>query len=198
MKVSGRPGINEVEITRRYIKALHLPEEEKLLLTDGQIQGQEPPPYPSKPDPRMVIAQAKSQDGQARVAEAGARFKLDVDKHQFELQEIAAKIENLKANTMRTLADASDIANADAMERYKAEVDRLGAETAMKVKVAMEMTQREDAAKQAQQGAGQPGATPPGGPAKPGAGPQMKPGQPVHEGAPGAGPPGPVNQGQLQ
>ena len=191
LKVSGRPGINEVEITRRYIKALHLPEEEKLLLTDGQVQGQEPPPYPPKPDPRMVIAQAKAQEGQARVAEAGARFKLDVDKHQFELQELQARIENLKANTLRTLADASDIANADAMERYKAEMDRLGAEVAMKVKVAMEMTGRE------QQGQpGTPGSQPPGEPPKPGAGPQPKPGQPV----PGGGPAAlmPVNQGQLQ
>jgi len=195
LKVSGRPGINEVEITRRYIKSLHLPEEEKVLLTDGQVQGQEPPPYPAKPDPQMVMAQARSQDAQAKVAEAGARFKLDVDKHQFELQELQAKIENLKANTMRTLADASDIAGADAMERYKMEVDRLGAETAMKVKVAMEMTQREDAAKQQQGQPGKPGApgpNPPGGPPKPGAGPQPQPGQP----APAA--PMPVNPGQPQ
>lgn len=175
LKVSGRPGINEVEITRRYIKALHLPEEDKLLLTDEQVQGKEPPPYPPKPDPRMVIAQAKAQDFQARVAEAGARFKLDIDKHQFELQELQAKIENLKANTLRTLADASDIANADAMERYKAEMDRLGAEVAMKVKVAMEMT-----------GRGGPGAEPPGGSPKPGPGPQPQPGQPTPGGGPAA------------
>jgi chaperonin GroES len=168
LQVSGRPGVNEVEITRRYVKALHLPEEEKLLLTDGQIQGAEPPPYPKPPVPQMVIAQAKAQEGQAKVAEAGARFKLDVDKHQLELQEIQAKIENLKANTLRTLADASDIANADAMERYKAEMDRLGAEVQMKAKIAMEMTQR-----QAAQGAGgAPGpAGPPPGPPQAGGGP---------------------------
>lgn len=180
LQVSGRPGLNEVEITRRYVKSLHIPEEDKLLLTDAQMSGAEKPPFPPKPDPKMMAVQAKVQEGQAKVHEAGMRFQLDVDKHGLELQELEARIANLKADTILTLAKAADEGRADVIELYKHEMDKLAAEVEMKAKIAQAMVGK---AQGGAQGA-------PGAPSGPGAAQGQPPGGAQPGGAPGGAPAG--------
>jgi chaperonin GroES len=165
---SGRPGLNELEVTRLAVKSLHIEQGgDKLLLTDGQMSGEEPLPFKKPPDPRLVIAQAKMQEGQAKVHEAGMRFQLDVDKHLLELEELKARIENLRADTIKKIAEASDVAGADAMELYKADMARLDAEIQLKTKVSMEMTGRQGQGGQMQVQGQSPGSQPTGSPALP-------------------------------
>lgn len=158
--LSQRPGLDEVEITRRLVAAINPDNKDSLLLTDGQIAGTEPVRWKPPPPPQMVVAQAKAVRLQQQAQEANVRLQMDMLKFQVELAEMEARIGNVKADTMLKLAKTEDTGRADHLELYKAEVDRLTAELKMKMDLLTTMT------KQMGQ-SGQPSQAGSAGPAKP-------------------------------
>ena len=132
-ELSGRPGLNEVEMTRRLVRAVRPENVDDLLLTDGQISGKEPTPWKPPPPPQQILAQAKAQRMMQQAQEAQVRLQMDMVKFKLELQEIAEKIANVKADTMLKLAKTEDTGRGDYMEYYKIEMDKLAKETEAKV-----------------------------------------------------------------
>ncbi|MEO0249144.1 MAG: hypothetical protein ABIN58_06290, partial [candidate division WOR-3 bacterium] len=99
-EISGRPGLNEVEITRRLVKALSVEEPEKILLSDEQLSGQAPLPWKLPPAPQAVLAQAKAALAQARAQEAAIRAQMDLVNHRLELEALAVEVAKKKAEAM--------------------------------------------------------------------------------------------------
>ena len=141
-------GLNEIEITRRYVHSLNTGENDKLLISDKQMRGEEQmPPMPPNPKMMMAMAQAKllearaaqmaekAKESQAKIMEAGLRFRMDSAKFQMELQKLEAEIGNIRADTMYKLANADDEGRADGMEVYHREMDLL--ENKLKNDIAM-------------------------------------------------------------
>lgn len=148
LAATGRPGLNEIEITRRYVHSLNTGENDKLLISDKQMRGEEQmPPMPPNPKMMMAMAQAKllearaaqmaekAKESQAKIMEAGLRFRMDSAKFQMELQKLEAEIGNIRADTMYKLANADDEGRADGMEVYHREMDLL--ENKLKNDIAM-------------------------------------------------------------
>jgi chaperonin GroES len=132
-EVSNRPGLNEIEVTRRLVRAVRPENMEELLLTDGQIAGREPTPWKPPPPPQMILAQAKAQRMTQQAQEAQVRLQMDMFKFKLELQELQESIANTKADTMVKLAKVEDIGRSDYMEYYKLEMEKLDKEIEMKI-----------------------------------------------------------------
>jgi hypothetical protein len=132
-ELSGRPGLNEVEMTRRLVKAVRPENVDDLLLTDGQMSGKEPTPWSPPPAPQQVLAQAKAERMTQQAQEAQVRLQMDMLKFKLELQEIEERIGNVKADTMLKLAKTEDTGRQVYLEYYKMEMQRLSAETEAKV-----------------------------------------------------------------
>jgi len=132
-EVSGRPGLNEVEVTRRLVRAVRPENMQELLLTDGQISGKEPTPWTPPPAPQAILAQAKAQRMMQQAQEAQIRLQMDMFKFKLELQEIESNIGNVKADTMLKLAKTESEGRSDFMEFYKMEMDTLAREIEAKV-----------------------------------------------------------------
>jgi chaperonin GroES len=132
-ELSGRPGLNEVEMTRRLVRAVRPENVDDLLLTDGQISGKEPTPWKPPPPPQQILAQAKAQRMMQQAQESQVRLQMDMLKFKLELQELESKIGNVKADTMLKLAKTEDAGRSDYMEYYKVEMDQLAKEIESKV-----------------------------------------------------------------
>ncbi len=132
-ELSGRPGLNEVEMTRRLVKAVRPENVDDLLLTDGQMSGKEPTPWSPPPSPQQVLAEAKAQRMMQQAQEAQVRLQLDTIKFKLEVQELEEKIANIKADTMLKLSKTEATGQAHYLEYYKIEMDRLAKETEAKV-----------------------------------------------------------------
>lgn len=146
LQVSGRPGLNEVEITRRYVKSLHPGEIEKLIPPDDKLP---PPP----PNPDMLALQLKEKEVQARIHEAGMRFQLDVDKHQLELEELRAKIGKTNADTMLSLARAEAEEAGPQLALYKQQMDLINQDIDRRIAIAKDMAVKSQAMQAQPQGA---------------------------------------------
>jgi len=175
--LSQRPGLDEVEITRRLVNAIQPENADQILLTDGQIAGTEPVRWKPPPLPQMIVAQAKAQRLMQQAQEDGIRLQLDIGKYQLEMEELRTSIGKLKSETMLNLAKAEDAGRSDHIELYKQEMDRIAKETEAKIKAA----QQQSAAMQSGQ---QPGLQGP--PAGPSGGPAAKPIAAAPAPAPGA------------
>ncbi len=155
LKMSGRPGMNEVGLTRIAVKSLNSGEEDKVLLSDGVLKGEEPPPYKPMPNPAVMMAQAKMADVEikakkqtADLEEAAAKFRLDADRHQMELIALRAKIENLAADTMLKLATAEAKEAGQQLAEYKTQMDLLGQEVDRRLAMAQDLANRQAAMQQ--------------------------------------------------
>lgn len=134
--LSGRPGLDEVEITRRLVRAVHPDDASRVLLTDGQIAKKEPILWQPPPPPQMVVAQAKAQRLMQQAQEEQVRLQMDIAKFQFDMQELRARIANLEADTMLKIAKAEDVGRSDLIETYKAKADQLAKEIDQKIMAA--------------------------------------------------------------
>lgn len=163
LKLSGRPGLDEKEITRRCVRALRVGEEDKLIPPDEKLPQQQPDPKMLEIKLKEAELQLKKMDSQAKVHEAGMRFRLDATKHQLELEELKAKIGKLEADTMLAMARTDDLGRSDAVELYKHKMDQLAAEVQMKANIAKEMVNRSQGGQQmGAPGQPEPGGAPPG------------------------------------
>lgn len=163
--LSGRPGLNEPEITRRLVRAIDPENAHEVLMTDDQIAGKAPVAWKPPPPPQMIVAQAKAQRLTQQAKEAEVRLQMDMMKFQLEVQELQESISNKKADTILKLATAKDKVDSDSMERLKLESDQLTKELEGK------MALLKQAAAQAFKGPGQ-GGPGPGGPRPAAGGPE--------------------------
>jgi hypothetical protein len=168
---SGRPGINEIELTRQLVKAIHPMDEEKLLLSDKQLTGEEPTVWKPPPNPQSIVAQARAMDVQAKAMEAQVRTKMDMEKFGLEVELLTTQIAKLKADAMLALAKAESEINEDSFHVYKHDVDSMMKEMEIKVAMLKDVANRQQQSQQAQQmqmqmagGGPQPGIRPQGNP----------------------------------
>lgn len=132
-ELSGRPGLNEVEMTRRLVKAVRPENVDDLLLTDNQMSGKEPTPWSPPPAPQQVLAEAKAQRMIQQAQEAQVRLQMDMLKFKLELRELEERIGNVKADTMLKLSKTEATGQAHYLEYYKIEMERLARETEAKI-----------------------------------------------------------------
>lgn len=86
----------------------------KQMIQEKAQAAQQPPP-----DPKMIEVQGKQQEAQAR-------FKLEVEKHQIEMQQLAANVEKTKSETIKNIALAEAAEIGPQLEQYKAQMQALG------------------------------------------------------------------------
>lgn len=84
----------------------------KMIQSKADAQGQAPP------DPKMVEVQGKQQEAQAR-------FKLDIEKHQIEMQQLAANVEKTKSETIKNIALAEAAEIGPQFDQYKMQMQAL-------------------------------------------------------------------------
>lgn len=108
LKISGRPGLNEDEITRNYIKAVRAPEIMYL-----------PPEKRPKPPPDPAMEE---------VAIKRDRLAMEQSKTHLEKLELFAKIEALRAKAIDYIASAESREMGDQLTEYKLFIDQLGME----------------------------------------------------------------------
>lgn len=132
-ELSGRPGINEIELTRRLVRSVKPEDVERLLLTDGQITGQEPTSWRPPPNPQMITAQAKAQRLITQAQEDTIRLKMDAQKFAMEMESLLADIENKRADTMLKLAKAEASEAGSQLGQYRAEMEAIGQQVKMQI-----------------------------------------------------------------
>ena len=110
--ISGRPNVNEDEITKRMIEAINVPDAEKLVIPEEERQ--EPPP-----DPMVML---KGRELFLKEQE----LELDTIKTIAQIDEIGAKIEKLHAEAIKAIAQAEAEEVGPQLQSYVAQVQQLG------------------------------------------------------------------------
>jgi hypothetical protein len=135
LQASGRPGIDEVEVTRRWVAAIRPGDESKLLISDKVLSGEEQPIHKMPPNPKMLDAQAKIMLAQAKMQESQVRLQMDMKSFELEMELKLADIQLKRANAIKALADAKDTDQSDSVEMLKAELDRITNEAKMGLEI---------------------------------------------------------------
>lgn len=110
LQISGRPGVNEDEITKRYIEAIKVPNSETLMLPQEQRQ--------TPPDPKMIEIQNRIEIDQVRL-------HMEMDKFELERKKLFAEIEQLRTNALLSIAKAESLEPGQQLEEYKARLDEM-------------------------------------------------------------------------
>lgn len=132
-ETTGRPGLNEVELTRRIVRTIRPDNVEELLMTDDEISGRKQVAWKPPPPPQQVLANAKAQRMMQQAQESQVRLQMDMLKFRLEVQELEAKIINVKADSVLKLSKAEDEARGDLVEMMKVEVAQMTRELELKV-----------------------------------------------------------------
>ncbi len=130
--VSGRPEVDETEITKRVIAAADVPDSEKLMLDPNREQ---------QPDPGLMLEMEKLGIEKQKVAIEAQKVELDemrleLDAHKAAIQyeETMAKITKLEADAVKSLAQAEGVEAGEQLQRYVAELDGLVRTTTERIK----------------------------------------------------------------
>lgn len=136
--ISGRPGLDEVEVTRRLVRAIKPENVDQILLSDEQIAGRAPVKWTPPPPPQAVLAQAKAKRlfSQAQVDLALAQMELA--KFQLQVEDLKVEIGRKKAETVLLLAKAEAAEVGPQLELYKQEMQMLAAEADRRIDVLRE------------------------------------------------------------
>ncbi|MCX8125834.1 MAG: hypothetical protein N3E40_01640, partial [Dehalococcoidia bacterium] len=117
---SGRPGLNELEITRQLVRSISPEVADRVLLTDGQMSGKGPLPWQAPTPPQAILAQAKAALAHARAQESSVRIQMDLVRHRFELELLLAEIAKKKSDAALSLARAAEASSeVEADQLYK-------------------------------------------------------------------------------
>lgn len=111
MKFVGDPFINQIELRRKYLKALKEPDIESLLAT-------EPPQTP--PDPKMMKAEADIEKQKADMEVLRVKTTAEVERMIAEMDQLAAKTAEIEANTILKIAQAEAVELGPQLEMYQA------------------------------------------------------------------------------
>ena len=110
MKFVGDPFINQIELRRKYLKALKEPDIESLLV-------KEPPEPPA--DPKMIKIQADIEKQKTDAAAQHVETTAKVERMIAEMDQLAAKTAEIEANTILKIAQAEALEVGPQMEIYK-------------------------------------------------------------------------------
>lgn len=110
LQISGRPGVNEDEITRRYIEAIKVPNPETLMLPQEQRQ--------TPPDPKMIEIQNRIEIDQVKL-------HMEMEKFELERKKLFAEIEQLRTSALLSIAKAESLEPGQQLEEYKARLDEM-------------------------------------------------------------------------
>jgi hypothetical protein len=147
MELSGRPGMNEVELTRLAVDSINPEAAKKVLMSDQEISQQQPPP-----DPRMI-------EVQGRIAAESLRLRFEADKHEMEMEKLKAEVEKTRAEAILAIAKAEAAELGPQVEQYREQLRHMSVE--MKARMDLE---KEKFKAQAGQEGGDAGSEPePGG-----------------------------------
>jgi chaperonin GroES len=110
MEISGRPGLNEDEVTKNYLEAIKVPVDGFYILPENRD---------NKPDPKVEEIYSKLDI---------ANEKLEIERQTSHMQrlEIFAKIEDLRADAILKIAKAESEEMGQQLEEYKTFVQELG------------------------------------------------------------------------
>ncbi len=111
MKFVGDPLINQIELRRKYLKALKEPDIESLLVKE--------PPQPP-PDPQMLKVQADIEKQKADAAAQQVETTAKVERMIAEMDQLAAKTAEIEASTILKIAQAEAIELGPQLEMYQA------------------------------------------------------------------------------
>jgi len=134
--ISGRPNVNEDEITERMIQAINVPDPERLVIPPEQRQ---PPP----PPPEIML---KGRELFLKEQE----HELNVIKTIAQIDEIAAKIEKLHADAIKSIAQAEAEEVGPQLQSYVAQVQQLGNVAKERIRMMGQMQIAKEAQKNAQ------------------------------------------------
>jgi chaperonin GroES len=129
--LSGRPGLNEIEVTRRLVRAVHPEDVDTVLLTDEQISGKAPVSWKPPPPPQLLLAQAKAMLSQARAQETVVRLQMDMARYRLETEGMLADIAKKKADAILSLAKADELQSGAINEQVRTHLEALKAEIGM-------------------------------------------------------------------
>lgn len=141
MGVSGRPGVNEDELTAEYLQSIRVENPERFVVPPDQRQ--QPPP-----DPKMLEVQDKIQHNQAQ-------FQLDVQKAQLEMELLRAQIEQTRSAAIKNVAQAEAAEIGQQLEQYRLFVDQLNQKVSAQTDILREIIKGHYGKQRAN--AGQPG-----------------------------------------
>lgn len=125
MQITGRPGVNEDELTVRYLNGIGAEEPEKVIIPPNQRQ--QPPP-----DPKMIEVQDKIQENQAR-------FRMDADKIELEKELLRAQIEQTRSAAVKNVAQAEAAELGQQIEQYRLYVDQLSQQVSAQTDILKEV-----------------------------------------------------------
>jgi chaperonin GroES len=110
----------KVEVLRYYYDAITgMPELTKKFLPQDEIDA------PAPPDPKMIEAQLNTVESQAKMQIDQQRANYEQVKVEAEIEEIVAKIELMKAQAIKAIADAEAVEVGDQFEQYKTQIEAL-------------------------------------------------------------------------
>lgn len=127
--VSGRPNVNEDEITIRAIDAADIPDKDKLML----------PPQQPQPDPLLLVEHDKIEIEKQKLELEEMRLELDAHMKAAQLDEIAAKITKLQAEATKSLADAEAAEVGPQLQAYLTEIKGIFDTTKERIKAASQL-----------------------------------------------------------
>ncbi len=111
MKFVGDPLINQLELRRKYLKALKEPDIESLLVTE---------PQPAPPDPKMVKVEADIEKQKSDMEVLRVKTTAEVERMIAEMDQVAAKTAEIEASTILKIAQAEAIELGPQLEMYQA------------------------------------------------------------------------------
>lgn len=115
----GMPGVNGVEIIRRFLEDLDTPNIDAIL----------PPPDPNAPPSLEELEmQSRIQERADRANLEQAKIEVQTKKIHKELAMLEAELEKLKTESIKNIAEAEAKEAGTQIDQYKAIVDRLAAE----------------------------------------------------------------------
>jgi hypothetical protein len=136
--LTGRPGLNEVAITRQLVRAIRPENMHEVLMTDAQMSGKEPIPWAPPPNPQVILAQAKANHLNARAQESALQLQMSLQKFELETEALLADIENKKADTMLKLAKAEAAEAGLQLQQYEAEMNHISEQVKARMDVVKE------------------------------------------------------------
>jgi chaperonin GroES len=149
LKMSGRPNVNEDELTRMYLEGLQLPPEVvDAIIPPEEMRG------PEKPNPELLIETAKLEL---------QRDELVLKLQELRLQEVKtiAEVEDKRASAIKKLAEAEAVEIGPQMQIYLAELQEVGKAASARMQAIGKLTEaftaKQVSAGQQQGGPGQQG-----------------------------------------
>lgn len=136
--LSGRPGLNEVAVTRQLVRAIRPENMHEVLLTDDQMSGKVPIPWAPPPNPQVVLAQAKANHLNARAQESAFNLQLTLKEFDLKMLALLEDIKNKRADTLLKIAKAEAAEAGPQLQQYQADMNLISSQVKAEVDLVKE------------------------------------------------------------